>query len=103
MTEKYATQASSFTLTKGRGKGHRILALEFGEITNDDTFDTGLDHIDSVAEMRKEAANATHDLTTASVDKGTITFGVTGGTSGTEIAGAYLIVTGYVKGYTEGV
>ena len=91
-----ATQASSFTLVKGRGKGHRILAIEMGSIEDTDTFDTGLDHIDSVAEMRLEAADVTHDLTVASVDKGVITFGVAAA-----CGGAYLTIIGYGKGYAE--
>jgi len=92
----YADQASSFTLAKGRGKGHRILAIEMGTINNTDTFDTGLDHIDAIAEMRLDTAASGNDLTATDVIKGVIHFGVAG-----DVSAAYLTVIGYVKGYAE--
>ena len=96
MTEVAATTSSSFALSKGRGKGHRMLAITFGAVTNSYTFDTGLDHIDAIGQMRIEGTDNTHDLTVASVSKGVLTFGVAGG-----CAAAYVTVIGSVKGYSE--
>ena len=90
-----ATAASSYALSKGRGKGHRLLALTFGAITDGETFDTGLDHVDCVTAMIIAGQNAAHDLTIAAVPStGTIAFGVD-----TSAAGAYVTVIGSVRGH----
>jgi len=91
-----ASAVSSYQLTKGRGKGHRLLALTFSSITNAYTFDTGLDHIDSISCMRIEGKDASHDLTVSGVSKGVMTFGVA-----VSCAAAYVFVIGSVKGYSE--
>ena len=93
-----ATSASSFALSKGRGKGHRLLALTFGVIANADTFDTGLDHIDCVTCMVIAAQSASEDLTVASAPSaGTIAFGATADANA--IDAAYVTVIGSVRGH----
>jgi len=100
MAEVAAAAASSFALSKGRGKGHRMLALTLGTVTDSGTVDTGLDHIDAVGSIVIAAAAAAEDLTMHEAPtKGVIKFGAT--TAGNAIDGAYVIVIGSVKGYAE--
>ena len=89
-----ATSASSFALSKGRGKGHRLLALKFAAIADTNTFDTGLDHVDSVSYMQIGTAAAANVLTMRVIaDAGTIDFGMA------TLAAAHIIVIGSVRGH----
>ena len=90
-----ATAASSFALSKGRGKGHRLLALTLGAMSEATTFDTGLDHIDAATYTVIGAVGAANECTMQSAPStGTITFDEDG-----TVAAIYLMVVGSVRGH----
>lgn len=90
-----ATAASSYALSKGRGKGHRLLALALGAMADNETFDTGLDHVDAATYTVIGAAAAANECTMkAETTTGTITFEEDG-----TVAAIYLMVVGSVRGH----